>query len=181
MTSLLIWRQPVAKVFKCSVGVTQCVFGNLFCIRLYQLSTWDVNYCKCGFTEHSWQTQEWLPGTAVPSHPPCPFSPKQLSCCVTMEIHDWLCWNALIIMENDHQLIKYAGMVFFFCLFSFPWLSRRGERPRISWGLWKKVDASNTNNKKDSMESLLTMEYCRKLEGQRVNSWWQPKAQQHNN
>lgn len=83
-----------------------------------------------------------------------PFFPKELSCCVTMEIHDCWCWNALIIMgEKNPTLINYPDkLLCFFCLFSFPLVNRRRERPRTSWDLWRQVDVTSKPAIKEALK-----------------------------
>lgn len=87
MTSLLIWSQPIAKVFSRLFGVTMCACTHV-CVHNCIVSgsgrqqpRRDVTYSWCRFTERSWQTQERLPGTAIPSHPPYPFPKRTVMLC----------------------------------------------------------------------------------------------------
>lgn len=58
--------------------------------------------------------------------------PKELSCCVTMEINDCECWNALIIVENKLRVINYPGkLLLLFSAYSvFHYWDGEGKDPK---------------------------------------------------
>lgn len=111
MTSLLIWSQLVIKVF-----------GGFAWLTLF--------VCACVALDSSRQTDKmWpIPDTDLPyavgrrrsdfleQPTPCTLLalfPKELSCCVTMEISGCYCRNASIIAENICGLINYPDKLFF--------------------------------------------------------------------
>lgn len=112
---------------------------------------------------------------------------KELSCCVTMEINDY-CWNALIIVENNCRLINYTDkLLCFFCLFSFPLLGWRRERPRISGGLRRRVAV--TSSEQTIKETLWRPSRAWNIPGHRKDRGWRKgegahdssSNQEHNN
>ena len=101
-----------------------------------------------------------------------PFFPKELSCCVTMEIHDCWCWNALIIMGEKkpytYKLSRHAALLFLLIQFSVS-EQEKGKTQNLlrfveaSWCNFKQ-----TSNKRGSSESCWRGEYPSEQEGQRV-------------
>lgn len=72
---------------------------------------------------------------------------------------------------KNPTLINYPDkLLCFFCLFSFPLVNRRRERPRTSWDLWRQVDVTSSKPaiKRGSLESCWRGEYPSEQEGQRV-------------
>lgn len=141
----------------------------LCCIGFRQTSRQDVTYSWWGFTEHSWQTHEWLPGTVIPWHPLCHFPKRSVMLC-----HYGNKWPLVLKCIDNYGknlVINYTDkLLCFFCLFSFPLLSWRKERPRISWGLWRKVDA--TSSKPTTKETLQRASRLGNTLGYRKDRGW---------
>lgn len=159
--------------------VSVCVW-ELVLYRVVSGRRADVTYSLRGFTEHSWQTQDDF------LEPPSPCTLLALFPKITVMLchygNKWLLVLKCIDNYGKSYKLSRHGLSSPpppFCLFSFPWLSRRGERPRISWGLWRKVDV--TSNEPTIKETLWRVSWLetgnRKDRGWR-QSRWQPRTEQ---
>lgn len=155
MTSLLIWSQPFCEGIQNGVTVCACV-----CV------------CVCVVSGSGRQTGEmWpildadLPNTAGKHdngflEPPAQCTllalfPKELSCCVTMEINDCWCWNALIIMENRPRLINYPDKLLFLLIqFSLTELEKGKTQNLLRFVEANWSNFKWTSNKRHSIECL---------------------------